>query len=418
MLFTLLLMLLTGIVTAAYFIFGLKRRDLHVGLDPDAIPPIEQALPLFAGLTNAEIHHENSVTVFQNEDLLNALLGAIAEAQYSIHFETYVWEAGVLEKQFVELLSKKAQEGVHIRLLVDAMGAMKADDGALKSLEEHGVEVAQYRKISLMNIRRFNNRSHRKLLIVDGCIGFIFGHGVADEWFGHGDKKNYWRDTGVRIDGNAVRSLQSIFVQDWMDARREVPTDDSCFPAIQGKGSAKIHVVSSTGDLKSSVALLYKLAIASARREVIIQNPYFTPDPVVPQLLKTVAERGVTVHLMVPGEHTDSRLVRRAGFYLYETMLSSGVRLYEYKPTLLHQKIVIIDGQWSHVGSTNFDERSLAMNAEIGVGILDRSVAHQLTEAFHLDLTRSKELTLGSWSRRPWYERVLDWCAYQLHGQI
>jgi cardiolipin synthase len=249
-------------------------------------------------------------------------------------------------------------------------------------------------------------------------MGFAFGHGIADEWLGNAEDEHHWRDTGVRLKGAVVRPLQSVFLQDWIEASGDIPVDDSCFPSNTHCGNAIAHVVSSTGDAKSSVALLYKLAIATARREIIIQNPYFTPNPQVPKLMQKMAARGVAVHLMVPGRHTDSPFVRRAGFHLYLPLLRAGVHLYEYQPTLLHQKIVIIDGKWSHVGSTNFDERSLALNAEIGVGILDETVATELRAAFEQDLSSCIELSLEQWERRPKYQQALDWCVYQLHGQI
>ncbi len=415
---TLALMLITAIVTAGYFVLGRKRRIVVFELDPKKLPEIDKALPLIAGITDGVVCDGNSVEVFQNSDVFGAMMENISDARHSVHLETFVWEKGELEKQFVSLMCNKAEEGIRIRVLIDSVGAIKADEKQLQRLKDHGVEVAEYRRISWLNIRRFNNRTHRKLLIIDGEIGFAFGHGIADNWLGHAEDKHHWRDTGVRLRGAVVRSLQSVFLQDWVEASGDIPVDDSCFPSSTHCGNAVAHVVSSTGDAKSSVALLYKLAIATARREIIIQNPYFTPNPQVPKLLKKMAARGVTVHLMVPGKHTDSPFVRRAGFYLYLPLLRAGVRLYEYQPTLLHQKIVIIDGKWSHVGSTNFDERSLALNAEIGVGILDEAVATQLRAAYEQDLSSSIEQSLEQWERRPKYQRFLDWCAYQLHGQI
>lgn len=411
-------MLVSGLLTAAYFIFGHKRRSVYLTVDPDTVPSVEDALPLMAGLTNAELYHGNAIEVFKNNEMLNEIFNSIEGARTSVHFETYVWESGELEKKIVALFCKKAREGVKVRVLIDAVGGMYADENALEKMRRSGVELAQYRRINWLNIRRFNSRTHRKILVIDGEIGLTFGHGIADEWRGHAQDADHWRDTGVRIKGGAVRPLQSIFLEDWMEARGSIPVQKSCFPDIEPQGDASVHVVSSTGTTQSSVALLYKLAIASAQREIIIQNPYFTPDPAVPQLLCEMAKRGIAVHLMVPGEQTDSRLVRRASFNLYGMMLESGVHLYEFKPTLLHQKIVIIDGKWSHVGSTNFDERSLALNAEIGVGIHDESVAGTLKSHFETDLKRSHKVSPEEWRQRPMSERVMDWCAYRLHGQI
>ena len=270
-----------------------------------------------------------------------------------------------------------------------------------------------------MNLSRFNHRTHRKLLIVDGSVGYAFGHGIADQWLGQGEDKDHWRDTAVRIEGPAVHGLQAVFMENWIEETHCIPTGPGCFPSLQQTGPVKAHVFSSaSGDAISSVALVYTVAIASARKEVIIQNPYFVPDDGVCELLGTMVKRGVAVHLMVPGKHTDSPFVRNAGCYLYEALLRTGVRVYEFEPTLLHQKIVIVDGIWSHVGSTNFDSRSLALNEEVGIGLLDEQVAGELRAAFEVDLKRSSELTLQAWRKRPVYSRAWSWFAYKLHAQL
>jgi cardiolipin synthase A/B len=216
-----------------------------------------------------------------------------------------------------------------------------------------------------------------------------------------------------------VQALQTVFIENWIEETHVVPAGDGCFPQLEAKGSSDAHVVSSaSGDAVSSVALLYTVAIACARREVIIQNPYFAPDDGVCELLGMMVKRGVAVHLMLPGAHTDSPFVRRAGCRLYAQLLESGVRLYEFMPTLIHQKIVIVDEIWSHIGSTNFDARSLSLNEEVGIGIRDARLAKELKAAFEVDLRRSRELTLDQWRRRPWRSRAFDWIAYQVHDQL
>jgi cardiolipin synthase len=208
-------------------------------------------------------------------------------------------------------------------------------------------------------------------------------------------------------------------MENWIEETHCVPSGESCFPVIEPQGKAQAHVVSSASDeAMSKVALLYTVAIASARREVIIQNPYFAPDDGVCTLLAKMVERGVAVHLMIPGENTDSPFVRRAGCYLYRALLKAGVRVYEFQPTLSHQKIVIVDGIWSHIGSTNFDSRSLALNEEVGIGILDKDIAAELRRAFEADLQRSREITLQEWRQRPAYSHALDWLVYQVHDQL
>jgi cardiolipin synthase len=417
--FEIILILLAVFATAVYFVVTRSQRVPRLNLGEKALPEIRDDLPLIAGLTSGVVYEGNEVEVYQNGDLINRMIEEIRGARYTVHFETFVWNRGELETRFVDLLKAKVREGVKVRVLVDYLGAKRAGERELDILRKSGVELAEYHPLTWLSIRRFNNRMHRKILVVDGCVAYTFGHGIADTWLGNAEDKDHWRDTGIRMRGPVVAALQNTFVKDWIDSSGDLPLVPDCFPPSEKRGPAMAHVVTSqAGDVHSSVALLYMLAIGSARREIIIQNPYFTPGPVMPGLLIKMARRGVDVHLMVPGEYTDSPFVRRAGQRLYRGLLEGGVRLYEFTPTLMHQKIVIIDGIWSHIGSTNFDARSLALNAEIGVGLLDEQVAATLRAAFEDDLQRSRELTLERWMQRSRIQRLLDWGAYQLHDQI
>ena len=372
-----------------------------------------------AGLTESTVYAGNRGTLFQNGAVFPAMLADIARAERSVHLETFVWCEGQLETQFVDALSERARAGVRVRVLRDALGGSRASTAALKRLSDSGVSVSGYCEPSWWNIGRFNNRTHRKLLVVDGRIGYAFGHGISDQWLGDGEDPEHWRDTALRLEGPVVHGLQTVFSQNWVEETHALPVDVVCFPALEPVGSAPAHVVSSaSGDAVSSVAMLYTVAIACARKEVLIQNPYFAPNPGVVELFAMMVKRGVQVHLMVPGKHTDSPFVRRAGCHLYARMLEEGVHLYEFDRTLIHQKIVVIDGQWSHVGSTNFDARSLALNEEIGIGILDTAIAAELKRAFDADLRSCRTLNLQEWRRRPFYDRLFDAFAYKLHDQL
>jgi cardiolipin synthase len=306
-----------------------------------------------------------------------------------------------------------------VRVLMDSLGSMKASERELERLKRSGAKVSVYCKPRWWNIGRFNHRTHRKLLVVDGRIGYALGHGIADQWLGDATDAEHFRDTGVRLEGPVVHGLQSVFAQNWVEETRALPAADGSFPVIEPTGSISAHVVSSaSGDAVSSVAMLYTLAIAAARREVLIQNPYFAPGDGVVELFAMMVRRGVAIHLMVPGKHTDSPFVRRAGCNLYAALLEAGVRLYEFEPTLLHQKIVVVDEVWSHVGSTNFDARSLALNEEVGIGILDAGIAAELKAAFNDDLRGCHELKLEQWRRRPLFDRAYERFAYLLHEQL
>lgn len=412
------LVLAAVLLTTAYFVLKHRRPTTGFKFDLSQLPNIEEGLRLIAGITAGQIYPRNSACIYQNDAIFDAMIADMEAAQCSIHLESFVWTTGTLTRRFIEVMARKVEQGVTVRVLLDAIGDMSSDEEELEEMRQRGIRLAEYRPIKRLDIRRFNNRTHRKLLIVDGCIGYTFGHGISDAWLGQGNDARHWRDTGVRLQGSVVGALQSVFVQDWIETTSHIPTEMESFPHCPDAGEVAAHVVTSTADSNSSVAQLYQLAIASARSEIIIQNPYFSPEPQVPNLLADIARKGVRVHLMVPGRHTDAPVVRRAGHWLYEVMLRAGVKIYEYEPTLLHQKIVIIDGKWSHIGSTNFDERSLALNAEIGVGMLSETVAQELKEAFLRDLKLSRELNLEDWMQRPWYKRMAEWCAYQAHQQL
>jgi cardiolipin synthase len=412
-------MLAGAAIAMLCFMLTHRRRTPYLHLQLDDLQSLGDGLQALAGLTGGAVYEGNAVSVLQNGALFPAMAADIEGARHTVHLETFVWTAGEVERRFVELLCAQAKQGVKVRLLIDALGGSRATASRLQQLRDAGVELAQYCRPAWWNLRRFNHRTHRKLLIVDGSVAYTFGHGIADQWLGDGEDERHWRDTGVRLHGPIACALQSVFMENWIEETRCVPAGEGCYPCLEHQGGVQTHVVSSASEeVGSAVALLYTVAIASAREEVIIQNPYFAPDDGFCELLAKMVKRGVAVHLMVPGRKTDSPFVRLAGSHLYRTLLETGVRVYEFAPTLPHQKIVIVDGVWSHVGSTNFDARSLALNEEVGVGILDRKIALQLKEAFEADLRRSVELRLESWIRRPLLERGGSWLAYQLHSQL
>jgi len=414
------LIFVAGVLLATgYFLLKNRRNTPYLEMDLDALPPLGDDMQALAAITGGAVSSGNDCRVLQNGALFPAMEADIAAARHTIHLETFVWTRGELERRLVDLLIREARAGVRVRVLIDAMGSIGSDSANLERMTEAGVHLSEYCRPHWWNLRRFNHRTHRKLLIVDGAIGYAFGHGIADQWLGDGQDEDHWRDTALRVDGPVVQALQSVFLENWIEETHCVPAGEGSFPRLEARGSSDAHVVSSaSGDAVSSVALLYTLAIASARREVIIQNPYFAPDDGVCELLGMMVKRGVAVHLMVPGGRTDSPFVRRAGCHLYARLLSNGVRLYEFGPTLLHQKVVIVDGIWSHIGSTNFDARSLSLNEEVGIGVRDANIAQQLKTAFQGDLRRSRELSLEQWRRRRWWSRAFDWFAYQVHDQL
>ncbi|HSK75988.1 MAG TPA: phospholipase D-like domain-containing protein [Thermoanaerobaculia bacterium] len=397
----------------------LRERDFHVHV-PD-LDCFEQALPSIAGMTKAIILDGNKAEILQNGDgFFPALLESIARAKKSIHFETYVWWTGGICEEVAEAFAKRAREGVEVRLMVDALGTLKMTKRLRKRMTEAGCKLVHYHPIRLLDIGQLNKRTHRKLAIFDGREGFIFGHGISRLWTGHGQDKDHWRDTGVRLHGPVVNAVQSVFAQHWIEETGEVLVGEKYFPALEPEGNLKMHVLSGAplGGV-SDLELMFKMSLASAQKEIVIQNPYFIPDPETVQLLKRAVQRGVEVKIMVPGKVTDSPVVSHAGHRHFSDILHSGVRLFCFERTLIHQKIMIIDGIWSHVGSTNLDDRSFDINEEAGVGIIDEGIAAELLAAFEDDLKACTELKPGTWDREyTFWHRTVDRLCYLLAGQL
>jgi cardiolipin synthase A/B len=395
-----------------------RERESHVKV-PD-LDRFAEALPSIAGLTRSAILPGNAVTVLQNGDgFFPPLFRDIAAARSSIHLETYVWWEGEICRRVAEALAGRAREGVEVRLTLDAVGAGKMDDRLRELMQKAGVRIVHYHPFHWTDLGLFNNRTHRKVAVFDGRIGYVFGHGIAQEWVGHAQDAEHWRDTGLRLEGPIVNAVQAVFAENWMEETSEVLAGERFFPALPAAGEIRAQMISSSphGGV-SETELLLKLAIASARERLLIQNPYFIPDAELVEMLGRAVKRGVEVRIMVPGPVTDSATVKHAGHYYFEDLLRHGVKLYEYQLTLSHQKVMVVDGLWSLVGSTNFDDRSLDINDEASVGIIDRDIAAQLTAAFEHDLESAVEFRLDAWKKRGAWHRFVDWISYPLNEQL
>ena len=410
---------ITAFLALVTFIL-LKRRatpNFNISSPDDA--GIGDLLPVIAGLTRSVLFRRNEVSVLQDAAIFDSMLGDIDAAKDSVHLETFVWSEGELTRKLSERLCAKAAERVAVRLLIDAVGAGASTPESLDKLRKCGVSLAVYRRLRPWNVLKMNHRTHRKLLIVDGAIGYCFGHGIGDEWYCPDSRGYRWRDTGVRMRGPGVHGLQQVFFQNWMEATLSVPVSSSNFPVPEEPGDADVHVISSAGgDSFSDVALIFMLVMAAARKEILLQNPYFVPAAGMVTCIKEAAARGVSVKLMLPGERTDSPLVSSAGRHLYSELVEGGVELYEYQPTLCHQKVVVIDECWSLVGSTNMDSRSLALNAEVSIGIDSPEVAANLKRAFERDLEDCRRIGAQDLAAIPWHERWFSALAYQFHQQL
>ncbi len=296
---------------------NLREREFKVKI-PD-VDSFEEALPSIAGMTRAIILEGNRAELFFNGQYFDELLAAIADAKETIHFETYVWWSGDICDQVADAFAARAREGLEVRIMVDAMGGMKMKQYLREKMTDAGVKLFRYHPIRLIDIGQLNKRTHRKLAVFDGRMAFIYGHGISRLWTGNGEDKEHWRDTGVKLWGPMVNAVQSVFAQHWIEETGEVLVGEKYFPHLEPEGELRMHVLAGAplGGV-SDLELMFKMAIASAQEELIIQNPYFIPDPETVSLLKRAIKRGVKVKIMVPGKVTDSPIVSHAGHRHFE----------------------------------------------------------------------------------------------------
>jgi cardiolipin synthase len=418
-----------AVVVSAIFVLALLALLLWSAKwkrDPEALTvrnagELKTLLPSIAGLTQGHLDPGNRVEVLQNGGgFFPRLFADIEAARETVHIETFIWWDGELARQLTDLLIRKSRQGVEVRLLVDGSGG-RAIKEVEEQLTEGGVKVAKFHPIRFSNLARYNNRDHRKVMVIDGRIGYVAGHGIGDEWTGNAQGRKNWRDTALRIQGSSVKRLQGAFCENWIEETGEIIAGEKFFPTsdpIAGPSTVHVAYASPTGSV-STVQILYYLAIMAARREVIIQNPYLLPDDDALRAIDSAVSRGVKVWIMVPSvDATDNAIVQHASHHRFGHLLKRGVRIWEYDKTLLHQKVMIVDGLWSSVGSTNFDARSFEINDEINVGVVDPAVAAQLRAAFFEDLKFARERRLQEWKNRPLFHKLQDGLAYLANEQL
>jgi cardiolipin synthase len=412
--------LLIAVIGLTIMLWSVERGTdprLNVKNDGD----FSALLPSIVGLTQSSLEPGNHVQLLENGDqFFPLLLRDIAAAKESVHVESYIWWKGAICGQIANALASKARQGVEVRLLVDASGGHKMDRNLEKLMVDSGVRFVRFHSPSLANLGRMNNRDHRKEAIIDGRIGYIGGYGFAEQWTGHGQDKDHWRDAGLRVEGPIVGRLQAAFAENWIEETGEIMAGEKYFPRLPAAGSTKAHLAyaSPTGGV-SSVQVLYYLAIKAARREIIIQNPYLLPDDESVEAFAEAVKRGVDVRIMVPATtSTDSPVVQHASHHLFGRLMKAGVKIFEYKKTLLHQKVIIIDGVWSCIGSTNFDRRALQLNDEVSMGVLDPALAAELKAVFEADMQFAEERHFEEWEHRGLWHKAEDGLAYLANSQF
>jgi cardiolipin synthase A/B len=362
----------------------------------------------------------NRVTALQNGDqIFPAMLEAIGAARTSITFETYIYWSGEVGKQFTTALSERAKAGIPVHVVIDWAGSIKMDDELLDEMRGAGVRIHHYRPLHWYTLNRINNRTHRKLLVVDGRVGFTGGVGIADLWSGHAQDPDHWRDSHFRIEGPAVAQMQAAFNDNWVKTTGEVLNGPAYFPELQPVGDVDAHLfIASPSGGSESMHLMYLMAIAASEQSIDLAASYFVPDELIVQALLVARKRGVRIRILLPGPHIDSDAVRLASRAGWEDLLLAGIEMSEYQPTMLHTKMLIVDRKLVSVGSTNFDIRSFRLNDEASLNLYDPAFAEEMAVVFENDLRHSTLYTHQMWQQRPLKEKLMEKFVLPLKSQL
>jgi cardiolipin synthase A/B len=371
----------------------------------------------------AALHHGNRVSVFTNGvAFYPAMLKAIGDATRSINMELYIFQPGKIANQFVAELSAKARQGVTVTIVVDALGSLSLWGRPVRRLRKAGCRIQSYQRLRWHSLARLNNRTHRELLVVDGKVAFIGGAGIADWWVYPSFKRlrwhKPWRDTMARIEGPVVAALQGVAAENWLECCGEILTGPDYFPNLQPAGDTTAFVVkSSPSDRATASRVTFQMLMEASDHSVHISTPYFLPDRALRRALVESAKRGVAITVIVPGSKTDQKWVRLASRRMWGQLLEAGVRIFEYRDTMTHMKVLVADELWSVLGTTNIDNRSFEHNDEVNVAMRDRALAERLLEDYARDIEGSREVTLERWRRRPLWEKLVGPFVWILERQ-
>jgi cardiolipin synthase len=362
----------------------------------------------------------NKVTALHNgEEVFPAMLDALRGAKISVNFETYIYWSGEIGQQFAEALSERARAGVPVNVMIDWVGSVKMDQDLLDGLEAAGVTLHRFRPLHWYNLGRMNNRTHRKLLVVDGRVGFTGGVGIADVWRGNAQDPEHWRDSHYRVEGPVVAQMQAAFNDNWIKTTGLVLNGPEYFPPLEVSGDMDTHVfIASPASGSESMHLMYLLAIAAAEHSIDLAASYFVPDELIIEALLAARGRDVVVRILVPGPHIDSDTVRLRSKAAWGRLLTAGIEMHEYQPTMLHTKLLVIDKEFVSVGSTNFDPRSFRLNDEASLNIYDHGFAEQMSSVFEADLGSASPYTLEMWDGRPLREKVAEKLLWPIRSQL
>jgi cardiolipin synthase len=409
-------MLLTLVIVQLLVIWSIRRhRDPSLKIECDS--PIERLMPSLSGLTLGTAVPGNRVEVHENGAFFDVLLARIAAAQQTVHFETFLWKEGVLGRRVAAALAERARAGLKVRVLLDAQGSSKAGEAQLQQMRDAGCRVALFHKKRLRNIGVLNDRDHRKLVVIDGREAFVGGHCIVDDWLGNAEDGQHFSDVSVQLHGPIVHSVQGAFSENWAGETGELFLGDGVFPQLEPAGDVLMHAVYAKPENSApAVKILHHTVICLARKRIWIQNPYFIPEPEAIDAFGAAVKRGVDVRVLMPSTSgSDNPMVQHAGHRNFEKLLKCGVRLFEYPHTLLHQKIMTVDGTWCAIGSSNFDDRSFETNDEISLSLADAAVVTRLDGIFEKYVQRAEEIQLDAWQRRGTWHKLKDNAFYLLN---
>ncbi len=374
-------------------------------------------LRLLGALCDAKVRACDPIEVLNGgSNFYAAELAAIAQASATVHLEAYIFERGRVAEQFVAALAERARSGVSVKVVVDAVGSLFTPDSYFQPLRDAGGRVEWYQPLRWKTFKRWNNRTHRKLIVIDGRIAFAGGDDIGDAWLSSDPAKPSWRDTVFRFDGEVVSGLQSTFAENWLESSGEILTDKDCFPMartrepdpeIQTSGIVVNSTPSAAHGTRAHI--LYQTLLAYAGTSIQITTPYFLPDrSTLEEIVRAATQRGVKVTVLTPGKHADHLFTRASSRRRYGALLKAGAEIYEYQPVMIHVKTMVIDRLWSVVGSTNFDNRSFGLNDEVNLAVRDRAMAERLAADFERDLGESSRITYEHWAARSLKERILE----------
>ncbi|MFL6567259.1 MAG: cardiolipin synthase [Burkholderiales bacterium] len=407
-----------GVLLAANLSLGDKKIDTSVAsLYGVGDPEFVRTMNVMLG--PALVPGNRTRALVNGDEIFPEMLEAIRGARKTITFEMYIYWKGSSGEQFTAALEERARSGVKVHVLIDALGSQKIGEKVIGRLRDAGARVELYNPVRWDTIARMNNRTHRKIMVIDGAVGYTGGAGIGDEWSGNAQDPNHWRDTHFRLEGPAVAQMQAAFMENWIEVTGEVLHGPEYFPELRPAGGERAQfMVSSPGGGGESAQLLYLMSIAAARRSIQLSAAYFVPDDNEVRQLVEARGRGVRVQIIVPGPITDSGPVRRASRSTWGDLLRAGVEIFEYQPTFYHVKVMTVDGLWVTVGSTNFDTRSFSTNDEANLNVYDGAFARDQQRIFEQDLERSRRITLEEWARRPLSERLWEYAAGLLSSQL